>query len=365
MSGKTDKKINKYMNGNFAHAQRSVPVRRIEPRRDSDAVKHIIKKKQLRQKHRSDSICRFLATLGFLAIYFHATTTDWPHVRHVDVRGEARLSKAEVISLASLDDTSRIWTPFIPREQIARTLEKNPLIERADISITGLFSIRIDITERRSVGALEINGFRLAFDRTGEMIEIIPPSADYHGQTVMNVHPGFLRVGGFPLHLQSEAWAVSGNHFRDETQLAKVAKMETRFAKVIRLMQYIASYGGKFQNHFDRVEIDDEGSLIVFCIDRPPVILGKFDYPEQQFRRLLAVVNDEVFGDTERISCIDLSSLEFPHYHVRDKFFTREELIAIETWLINAETAEEESSQDEENEEDSEEETFNRRTYNA
>jgi hypothetical protein len=302
-------------------------------RTDGELKKAILKKKRLRKKRQTDIFLRSLVAIGLVALLFNATTTDWPSIKHVDVRGEVRLTEDEVISLAALDDTSKMWVPFVRRERIRNALEKNPLIDRAEVNITGPFSLRIEITERRAVGALEINGSHLAFDRAGDLIEIHSPFETYFGQDVTNIPPGLLRVGGVPLYEQSDAWALQSKNGRPLTDSSDIAELEMRFARMIRLMQYISAYGGKYRETFDQVSVEDDGSFKVCYSDRPPILLGHFDYPERQFRRMLAVLGDERFADTDKIVSIDLSSLIFPHFNVCESYFTPVERRAIETWL--------------------------------
>ncbi len=313
--------------------------------------------KKRARRLRSGIFVRTLIAIGTLALVFNATTTDWPAIKHVDVRGEVRLTDSEVVSLAALDDTEKIWTPFVRRDLIAEALEGHPFIEHARIFITGPLSLRIDITERRSVGAIELNGYRLVFDRTGELIQILDPTKFYNGQLVRDIPPGLLRFDGVPLYSESEAWKIDESGAVDTPSHPEV--LETQFARMIHLLQYIGSYCRDYENDIKYVRFDEGGRLAVDCENRPQILLGRFDQPEKQFRHFLAVLADERFSDTERIICIDLSSMRFPHYHVHEDFYTNVERRAIESWqssdddsqvVLIADNSDEELSESEEGE---------------
>lgn len=315
--------------------------------------------KKRARRVRSDIFVRTLIAIGSLALVFNATTTDWPSIKHVDVRGEVRLTDSEVVSLAALDDTEKIWTPFVRRDRIAEALEGHPFIEHAEIFITGPLSLRIDITERRSVGAIDRDGYRLVFDRTGELIQILDPTKIYNGQLVRDIPPGLLRFDGVPLYSESEAWSIDEAGADGVATSSHPAILETQFARMIHLLQYIGSYCRDYENDINYVRFDEGGRLAVDCENRPQILLGRFDRPEGQFRHLLAVLADERFSDTERIICIDLSSVRFPHYHVHEEFYTTVERRAIESWqssdddsqvVLIADNSDEELSESEEGE---------------
>ncbi len=287
---------------------------------------------------RPDPLLRLLLYACFVAATFHATSTDWPALSHIEVKGEMRLTENEVISLASLDDTSGVWVPFIRRDAIRRSLEGHPLIDHAEISITSPRSIRVNITERKGVGAIEQNGFRLVFDRTGELIEIKHPAQIYTGHVVQNVPPGLLRLGGVPIHGRSEAWHLTGAFLKSGLELEY---FDRQFNRLIHLVHLLAFYGTEYENELTGIRMDNRGRLHVGYVGRPSVLLGRFDSPDEQFGRLLAVLGDERFADPEKISCIDLSSLKFPHYHVGEEYFTPAERRAIEAWQNESESNEE------------------------
>jgi len=285
------------------------------------------------RRERPDVVLRLLLLGTAFAVTFYAINADWFLLRHVDVRGGVRLSDREVISLAALDDFPDAWTVFVPRERLRRSLESNPLIEHAELAITSPWSIRIRIMERDPLAALEQNGFRLLFDRTGELVSIVRPGRLCLYPMLRGVPAGLLKSDGVPICRVSEAWALPAG-WEDARH------MGFQFGRAIYLQQLLERYPSVRQGALRSVCMDRRGRLSLEYEDCPPILLGEFSNPEVQFRRVLAVLSDETITDPARTVDIDLSSELFPCYHVREEYLTREERRQITEWEAASRVAE-------------------------
>lgn len=261
---------------------------------------------------------RLLILLGLFSLAFYGINAKWTWLRQVEVSGAVILTDDEIIALAGLDELDGLWTIAIPMETICASLEKNPLIERAEILYSGINSFKIKVTERRGVAAVNRGGFRLVFDRTGELIDIMDPAEFCPVPEVRGVPPGLLKFGGKPLRMQGDAWRLPENSAPPDI-------METQFDRLIQLRYFLDRYTPDRDGFMDLIFMDEEGNLTVEYEDCPPVLLGEFDSPEIQVRRLIAALNDEFLMNTERTRNIDLSSVLFPCYHVNDAYLTRDE----------------------------------------
>ncbi|MCX6647691.1 MAG: FtsQ-type POTRA domain-containing protein [bacterium] len=274
-------------------------------------------------RERTDVLLRLIYLLAIFSIAFFGINAHWPCLKHIDVRGTGIYSSDEIISLAGLGDSSGLWACALPLDTIANSLEKNPFIEEAKISLTGLNSIRVQITERRPVAAINYNGFRFVFDRTGELLEILRPDAVSHVPEVTNVPLGLLKYNGEPLFTKHPAWRLPENSSSPEI-------MERQFDRLIQLRYFLDRYTPDREEFLTELSMDNEGRLTVKYLDCPPILLGKFDSPEIQIRRLVAALDDSYVTNTERTSLIDLSSVMFPCYHVNENYLTNAELRFIE-----------------------------------
>lgn len=278
-------------------------------------------------KERADVVLRLLILSLIFAAAFYAVQTDRFVLGNVEVRGGVRLSDSEIVDLAALADFDDAWTFFIFRESIRESLIAHPLIEQAEISITGLHSVMIEITERRPLAALEHNGCRLLFDRTGELIDITGPDQPCLYPIVSGVPVGLLRFRHEPLYLQSDACGICSG--RDD-----VAGMELQFNRLIHLQHMLKRTGDGCPKELDRIIMQPNGELTVKFLDCPEILLGKFDHPDSQYRRLLAVLENDEITDPQRTLNIDLSSELFPCYHVRREYLTLAERRQITRWEV-------------------------------
>ena len=277
-----------------------------------------------RPRARHDVLLRLLVACGLFALAFYGINAGWLCVRSVEVRGSMSLSDGDVIELAALENLDGIWTICIPRELIRSSLEADPLIEHAEIHITGPWSLRIEITERRALAAVEYAQSKFLFDRTGELIDILLPDETCLCPIVRGVPPGLLRYRGVPLHLQAETWSLPRG--------CDVDTMNLQFDRLIHLQHLLRRYAGNRADDLRAVCMDPRGRLTVEFNDCAPILLGDFLEPELQVRRMLAVLGDESITDPKKTIDIDLSSEQFPCYHVRASAFTKAELQAIADW---------------------------------
>ena len=276
-------------------------------------------------RERPDVVLRVLVLGLLFAAAFYAIRADWMVLGRVDVRGGVRLSDEEIVELAALNDFDDAWTIFVARESIRRSLEKHPLIEHADISITGPWSVTVRISERRPVAAIDRDGFRFLFDRTGELIDILAPSEPCLYPEVRGVPPGLLRFRHEPLYRHGSAWGLPGECVDAET-------MERQFNRLIHLEYLLDRWSENCDRDLEGMRMDDDGRLTVEFADCPPIILGDFDNPDLQFRRMLAVLRNEEITNPERTLDIDLSSELFPCYHIRKEYYSRSERRQAEEW---------------------------------
>jgi hypothetical protein len=270
-------------------------------------------------RERTDVVVRLLFLLAFFSLAFFGINARWPWLRHIDVRGAGYYSSDQIIALAGLDDCDGLWAIALPRERISQSLEHEPYIELADISLTGLNSIRIKITERHPVAAIAQNGYRFIFDRSGELLEIVDPDNPCYVPEVGNVPPGLLKHNGIPFYRLESAWSLPENTPHPEI-------MERQFDRLIQLRYFLDRYALDKEENLESLSMDSDGNLSVEYRDCPPVLLGKFDSPDVQVRRLIATINDGSLMDIERIEVVDLSSVLFPCYQVRGNYLTRAEL---------------------------------------
>ncbi len=275
-------------------------------------------KSSQRPRERRDVMFRLLILLALFSMAFYGISAKGTWLRHVEVSGAVIYTDDEIIALAGLDELDGLWTIAVPVETICESLEKIPLIERAEILYSGINSFKIKVTERRGVAAVNRGGFRLVFDRTGVLIDIMRPEEFCPVPEVSGVPPGLLKFGGKPLCMQGDAWRLPENS-------APPGIMETQFDRLIQLRYFLDRYTPDRDGFLDLIFMDEEGNLTVEYQDCPPVLLGEFDSPEIQVRRLIAALNDEFLMNTERTRDIDLSSVLFPCYHVNDAYLTRDE----------------------------------------
>jgi len=267
-------------------------------------------------------------------------SADWPVLRHVEIRAGPRLGEDEVLALAALDDAPYLWAMCIPREALRTALETHPLIERAEVSLAGPRSLRIDITERRPLAAIEHEGYRIAFDRTGELLEILPPTKLCSYPIVKGVPLGLLQTGGVPLHQSGKAWPLP-----ERSSLITGAGdwpdfLDLQFKRVIHLQNCLSRYAHEYRENLLAVRMDRQGRLEVEFSDCPTILLGIFDHPEAQFRRLLGVLGNPSMTDPEKVLEIDLSSMLFPVLRVKEECYSPIERMAgsLAETAIHAET---------------------------
>ena len=171
-----------------AHSRTSpLPARRVAPKpKPRRKFRIVIPKVKISKQ----ALMRFAVYVGIIVLAYFTIKQDWLALRRVDVTGNSQLSQADVVQLASLDNTNGVWAMAIPRDRIRRGLESNPMIESANVSLDGPFSLRIQVRERQPVAALEANKSKLVFDRTGELINVVQPTGQYEGRIVKGVPPG-------------------------------------------------------------------------------------------------------------------------------------------------------------------------------
>ncbi len=279
-------------------------------------------------KHRPEVFLRLLLIGALFALAFYAVNAEWLALRNIDVRGGVRLSDREVAELAALDTFNETWGIFVPCERIRESLEAHPLIDQAEVTLPTPWTLRIRITERRPLAALNHKGFKLLFDRTGELISVLHPQEICLYPIVEGVPPGLLRNDGIPLHRTSEAWAIPPS-------FADAESLELQFGRLIHLRQLLDRYGDSPDSDLDNIEMDERGHFIVHYSDCPPILLGNLENPDLQVRRMLAVIEQDEIADPIKTMDIDLSSELFPCYHVREQFYSPEERRQMQEWKDN------------------------------
>jgi len=262
-----------------------------------------------RSDSRNDPFLNILIVLAIFSVALYCIMMDWPQLKNVDVRGSVNLTSDEVIALAALDDFSDAWAISIPREKLENTLESYPFIESARISLTGPTSIRIRVTERRPLAALEHNGMHFIFDRSGEFIEILNPSENISNPVCEGVPLGLLKYGGEPFR------NMSGNLM---SACADVETMEIRFNRLMHLTNLVRRGYPKHEYNLEKLSLDNDGGIVAYYGNCPPFILGNLANTGMQYRRMTAMLNNGQYLDPEEISDIDLSSEQFPCYHVQE-----------------------------------------------
>jgi len=308
------------MRGRKPDKMKNIPKARVSrPQRDPTA-----KSPSPPPKERPDVVLRILILGLLFAVTFYAIRADWLLLRNIEIRGGVRLSDSQIVDLAALADFDDAWTFLIPRESIRQSLEGHPLIESAEVSILSPWTLMIEITERRPLAALECNGSMILFDRTSELIDIVEPGEICVYPVFTGVPVGLLRFGNGPLYRLSEICRLPPE--------CDVASIELQFNRMIHLQHLLNRSGDYCAGTLDKIEMIPNGDLRVIFKDCPQILLGKFDNADVQFRRMLAVLQNEELTDPERIIDIDLSSELFPCYHVKQEYLTRTELRQIADW---------------------------------
>ncbi|MFH1676704.1 MAG: FtsQ-type POTRA domain-containing protein [bacterium] len=249
---------------------------------------------------------RVLISLTIFSVLFYGISTDSFTLRAVRASSDGNLPSEKIVSMAGLDDAGDIWAIFIPREKIRSSLLKNPLIESARISLAGPRSLKIAVTQRKPFAALEKNGFDMVFDRTGELIEI-RRSKNFTGTVITGAPTGLLKSNGTALCELSPNCAipVRGSCDREFFDL--------QFKRIIHLGNLLGRYNFGKETPPLSLNLDRQGKITVEYENRPPIKLGLFDRPNDQFKRLVAVLNEDEICDRNKVAEINLSSLVFPY----------------------------------------------------
>jgi hypothetical protein len=272
-----------------------------------------------------------------IPLAYFAIQYDWPAIRDVQVTGNSRLSQSEIIGLASLNDPLNTWAIFQPRYAIKRALESNPLIARAEVSLSGPLSLGIKVSEREPIAAIEANNHYLTFDRTGELMEIYGPRDTYTGRVVRGIPPGILKVHGTPMYTMSDIWKLTPV-FSNSPVNPETITPESQFGKIVNLLNYLSTYAREYDNVLDSVSMNQAGEIVVNYKDLPPIAFGNMDEPDTQFRCLIAVLQDKKDFDPAVVTDIDLSNIQFPVFHKKEGNYTQSEHKAIMVWKKAAES---------------------------
>ena len=272
-----------------------------------------------------DPYLTILAALALFSVTFYGFLNDWPQLRSIDVRGNASFTDNEIISLAALDDFSDAWAISIPGRILEKNLEANPLIESARISLTGPCSLRIRVTERQPLAAVNYNGTFVAFDRSGTFVNFLGSSESYDGTMVEGIPLGLLKYDGRPLRTFGKIWELPAIYPPADV-------MDVRFNRLMDFVSIVKHDYGEQDFNLEKIALDEEGGVVAVYENCPPFILGSLSNTELQYRRIVAMLSDGRFLDPEKISDIDLSSERFPCYHVREDYLTAEEKAAIAQW---------------------------------
>jgi len=295
-----------------------------------------------RKRAGTDPHLTILIALAFFSVTFYGFLNDWPQLRSIDVRGNASFTDNEIISLAALDNFSDAWAVSIPRQKLEKNLEANPLIENARISLTGPCSLRIRITERQPLAAVDYNGTFVAFDRSGTFVNFLASSEGYDGTTVEGIPLGLLKYDGRPLRTFGKIWELPATYPSADV-------MDVRFNRLMDFVSIVKHDYGEQDFNLEKIALDEEGGIVAVYENCPPFILGSLSNTELQYRRIVAMLSDGRFLDPAKISDIDLSSERFPCYHVRENFLTAAEKAAIAQWekeLSEGETEPDETGDD-------------------
>jgi hypothetical protein len=289
---------------------------------------------------RNDVLLRILVIVALFAIAFYGINADWLRMRNIEVKGGIRLSEGEIIDLAALRDFQDVWTIFIPGDTICSALISHPLIEHAEIKMTNPWTIQISVSERRPIAAIENNGYRITFDQTGELVEILNPDHISELPLVHGVPLGLLKFRGESLYkTNAAAWQLPVCGLETEA-------LDMQFSRLIHLQRMLSRHDAGGSKILEAVTMDECGRLRVDFENCPPIYLGNFDNPDLQFRCMVAVLDNEEITDPERTLDIDLSSELYPCYHVRDEYLTISERRAIEEWEQEAEDSDSVETED-------------------
>ena len=194
------------------------------------------------------------------------------------------------------------------------------MIEYAKFSHAGINSLRIKINERSPVGAIEVKGSDLMFDRTGELVEIRKSAINSAYSKVIGVPPGLLKINGRPIYADGGAWGIQKAAENEDNLTAAISFFENQFERTIRLVSFVELYGKDTVAPYYRVTMDERGMLLLTGDKYPAIYFGKFDNPEEQYRRAAAVVEAMSDGLVEPgikvadILLVDLSSIEYPFF---------------------------------------------------
>jgi len=298
---------------------------RIHASRKSNIELQVNRATVKRKKAGTDPYLTILAALAFFSVTFYGFLNDWPQLRSIDVRGNASYTDNEIISLAALDDFSDAWAISIPRRILEKNLEANPLIESARISLTGPCSLRIRVTERQPLAAVDYNGTFVTFDRSGTFVNFLASSEGYAGTTVEGIPLGLLKYDGRPLRTFGKIWDLPATYPSADV-------MDVRFNRLMDFVSIVKHDYGEQDFNLEKIALDEEGGIVAVYENCPPFILGSLSNTELQYRRIVAMLSDGRFLDPAKISDIDLSSERFPCYHVREDYLTAEEKDAIAQW---------------------------------
>jgi hypothetical protein len=291
-------------------------------------------------KIRKEVVLHILTLLGIFALGYFGIKYNVLALRHVDVRGNERLSAAEVTDLAALSDPGDIWAVSVPRYRVRHALESNPLIESAEVSLASPFTVRIKISERKPLAAIECNSHHIVFDRTGELIEITRPSNLYMGRVVKGMPPGILKIEGTPIGEFSEAWRLPYAPDMASVESKNENVLASQFNKIVNLLSYLSINARDFDSSFDSVALDPNGNVSVHYTDLPPINLGTMDDPDTQTRCLMGILDDKKDFNPLEVSDIDLSISQFPCFHKIDGHLTKVEQKAIIAWKSAAASTE-------------------------
>lgn len=288
-------------------------------------------------KPRADVFLRILAYMLVPALAYYLVCNNVFHLKNVEVKGNTQLSADEVIQLASLSDSGDVWTFFIGRERICQALENHPLINYAEVSKTGINSIMIKITERQAAGALEKNGSHMIFDHTGELLAILPPGLNPGLPVVTGMYPGLLRIHGISIRAQSEAWVIPAVSQGEGYPLVEPQELDTQFDRLIHLISFLRDYTPEYMETLDSIRMNETGRLSLMYHDLPPIQLGRFNKPEEQFRRVASVLDafkndpDSWQVSIDDILYVNLASTDFPFIRVSDENYSYREIRGIES----------------------------------
>lgn len=115
----------------------------------------------------------YLAWTQLHTLFFE---TSYFEVRRIEVTGTRRLAHAEVIRQAGVAPGQNVL--HFDREAVRQRLESHPGIERAEVQLDGLYTVRLKVTERTPLFCAKIGTRFLEVSSDGRVVSITSLNRD-------------------------------------------------------------------------------------------------------------------------------------------------------------------------------------------